>query len=146
LEYSVEAKRGEYGQYLARAYARDTFGLFETLIVYETTPRLVVQPRYPKLDRIKIRPPQTRGFAGPIAARQGGTGIGFWGIREYQPGDSQRHINRRLSARMDQGLYTNVFEQERVADVGLILDARERTNVTSAAGSLFEYAIRATAA
>src|SRR5258708_4137702 len=67
LEYTVEASRGQYDQYTVRVYARDDFGLFESPIIYKTAPRLIVQPRYPKLDRIKIRPPQTRGFAGPIA-------------------------------------------------------------------------------
>jgi uncharacterized protein (DUF58 family) len=47
---------------------------------------------------------------------------------------------------VDQKLYTNVFEQERVADVGLILDTRERVNVVAASDSLFEYAVRAAAA
>jgi uncharacterized protein (DUF58 family) len=107
---------------------------------------LVIHPRYPKLDRIKIRPPQTRGFAGPIESRQGGTGIGFWGVREYQPHDPRRQINWKRTARSEQELYTNLFEQERVADVGLILDSRERTNVLSHEDSLFEHAVRATAA
>jgi uncharacterized protein (DUF58 family) len=146
LEYATAADRGEYNAYEVLIQARDVFGLFESQSVYRTAPRLIVQPRYPKLDRIKVRPPQTRGFAGPIAARQGGNGIGFFGIREYQAGDPQRQINWRLSARVDRELYTNVFEQERVADVGLILDARERANVTTTSGSLFEHALRAAAA
>ena len=146
LEYTAAAARGEYNAYEVLVQARDVFGLFESQSAYRTAPRLIVQPRYPKLDRIKIRPPQTRGFAGPIAARQGGNGIGFFGIREYQAGDPQRQINWRLSTRVDRELYTNVFEQERVADVGLILDARERANVTTADGSLFEHALRAAAA
>lgn len=146
LEYNTTAERGEYSGYQALIQARDTFGLFESQEVYTTTHRLIAQPRFPQLDRIKIRPPQTRGFAGPIAARQGGSGISFWSIREYQSGDPQRQINWRLSARSDRELYTNIFEQERVADVGLILDARDRANVKTTAGSLFEHALRAAAA
>ncbi len=95
---------------------------------------------------MKIRPPQTRGFAGPIAARQGGTGVDFWGIREYQSGDSQRQINWKRGTHADHDLYTNIFEQERVADVGIILDARERVNITTPQGALFEYSVRAAAA
>jgi uncharacterized protein (DUF58 family) len=115
-------------------------------LVYRTTPQLVVHPRYPKLDRIKIRPPQTRGFAGPVPARQGGTGIDFWGVREYQTGDPQRQINWKLAARSYQELYVNIFEQERVADVGIILDSRQRTNIIKNSDSLFEHAVRAAAA
>jgi uncharacterized protein (DUF58 family) len=146
LEYTVTADRGEYNTYEVLLYARDCLSLFELPFVYRTAPHFIVRPRYPKLDRIKIRPPQTRGFAGPIAARQGGTGIGFWGVREYQTGDPRRQINWRLAARSYQELYTNVFEQERVADVGLILDARQRTNVITPGGSLFEHSVRAAAA
>lgn len=146
LEYTIEAQRGKYETYETMVYARDVLNLFERSFVYRTAPRLVVHPRYPKLDRIKIRPPETRGFAGPIAAKQGGTGIDFWGVREYQASDPQRQINWKLTARSERELYTNIFEQERVADVGLILDARQLTNVTTSSDSLFEHSVRAAAA
>ena len=146
LEYTIEARRGAYDIYEVAVQARDFLGLFERPQLYRTTPRLVVHPRFPKLDRIKIHPPQTRGFAGPIAARQPGTGIDFWSVREYQSGDPQRHINWRRSARAHNELFTNIFEQERVADVGLILDTRQRANVLTGAGSLFEHSVAAAAA
>jgi uncharacterized protein (DUF58 family) len=146
LEYTMSAGRGEYETYEVRTSASDSLHLFDQTLIYRPPAHFVVHPRYPKLDRIPIRPPQTRGFAGPIAARQGGTGIGFWSVREYQPGDSPRQINWRLAARSYQELYTNIFEQERVADVGLILDARHLTNVITPSGSLFEHSVRAAAA
>ncbi|MBN1451048.1 MAG: hypothetical protein JW963_08545, partial [Anaerolineales bacterium] len=93
LEYTIAAQRGEYVSYETIVCARDALGLFEQTLVYRTAACLVVHPHYPKLDRIKIRPRQTRGFAGPIAARQGGSGIDFWGVREYQANDPQRQIN-----------------------------------------------------
>lgn len=146
LTYTVDAHRGFYDTYEVQVYVRDFMGFFEQPVLYRTSPRLVVHPRYPKLSRIKIRPPQTRGFAGPITARQGGTGIDFWSVREYQSGDSQRQINWRLTARSTNELYTNIFEQERVADVGLILDARLRVYGAATTHSLFESAVHATAA
>lgn len=146
LEYTVKAERGAYNTYAAVGYARDVFGLFEQPLPYRTRTRLIAYPQYTKLDRIRLRPPQTRGFAGPIAARRGGSGIDFWAIREYQNGDPQRQINWRLAAQSDTELYTNVFEQQRVADVGIILDARQRVNVVNASGSLFDHAVQAAAA
>ncbi len=146
LEYTVEAVRGEYDRYELIVYARDFMNFFEQPLIYRTVPHLLIHPRYPKLERIPIRPPQTRGFAGPIAARQGGSGIDFWSVREYQTGDPQRQINWKLSARSERDLYTNIFEQERVADVGVILDARERTNVLTSEDSLFEHGVKAAAA
>ena len=146
LEYTIEAQRGEYKGYEILVYASDFLRFFELSFIYRTAPQLVVHPHYPKLDRIKIRPPQTRGFAGPIPARQGGTGVDFWGVREYQTGDSQRQINWRLAARASQDLYVNIFEQERVADIGLIVDARLRANIVTRSGSLFEHSVHAAAA
>jgi uncharacterized protein (DUF58 family) len=72
--------------------------------------------------------------------------VEFFGVREYQPGDPLRWINSRASARQPDALFINEFEQERVADVGLILDARQQSDALSPAGSLFEHSIRATAA
>jgi uncharacterized protein (DUF58 family) len=92
-----------------------------------------------------IRPLRTRGHAGPVPARQGGSGIDFFGVREYQPGDPRRWINWRASARHPAALYTNEFQQERIADVGLMLDARSRHDVRVSGHSLFEHSIRATA-
>ena len=146
LEYTITASRGDYAGFDAVVCARDMLGLFEQFFVCKPSPNLVIHPRYPKLDRIKIHPPQTRGFAGPIAARQGGSGINFWSIREYQANDPKRQINWRLSARSERDLYTNVFEQERVADVGLILDSRLNTNVLASSESLFDYSVQAAAA
>ena len=55
-------------------------------------------------------------------------------------------MNWRRSTRNDRELFTNIYEQERVADVGLILDARQKSEVVAEAGSLFEHSVRATAA
>lgn len=145
FEYTIEAQRGEYKGYEVFVQATDFLQLFALGAVYRTSHRLVIYPRYSKLDQIKIRPPQTHGFAGPIPARQGGVGIDFWGVREYQTGDSQRQINWKLAARSNQELYVNVFEQERVASVGVILDARLRTNFVTQTSSLLEHSVRAAA-
>jgi len=66
-------------------------------------------------------------------------------VREYQLGDPLRWINWRVVARHTESLYTNVFEQERIADVGLILDARQQNDVLSPDGALFDHSVRATA-
>jgi uncharacterized protein (DUF58 family) len=97
------------------------------------------------LRRVEIRPKQTRVYSGPIPTRQGGSGVEFFGVREYQPGDPLRWVNSRASARHTESLFINEFQQERVADVGLILDAREQSDVLAGEDSLFEYSIRATA-
>jgi uncharacterized protein (DUF58 family) len=80
-----------------------------------------------------------------IPARQGGPGVEFFGVREYQPGDPVRWINERAGARYPDTYFVNEFEQERMVDVGLILDARRQSEARRGEDSLFEYSIRATA-
>jgi uncharacterized protein (DUF58 family) len=76
----------------------------------------------------------------------GGPGVEFFGVREYQTGDSPRWINWRASAHHSTALFSNEFEQERVADVGIVLDGRIRTNLFGNGQSLFEHSVTATAA
>ena len=85
-------------------------------------------------------------YAGTIPARVGGTGTEFFGVREYQFGDSPRTINWRVSARHAENLYSNEYQQERVADVGIVLDARASTNLFHANKSIFEHKVTAAAA
>lgn len=146
LRQTFRAGRGEYRAPEILVTAGETFGLFAQTLCLPAPFCWVVRPRAGRLRSLKIRPPQTRGFAGPIAARQGGVGVDFFALREYQPGDPRRQINWRVAARHTDTLFTNVFEQERVADVGLILDARQSVEVVAGGQSLFEEAVRATAA
>jgi uncharacterized protein (DUF58 family) len=76
----------------------------------------------------------------------GGAGVEFFGVRAYKPGDSPRRVNWHASARRSEDLYSNEFQQERVADVGLVLDGRERSNLFGGASSLFEYSVLAAGA
>lgn len=105
--------------------------------------RLSVEPVGEALRQFVLRPPQTRGFAGPVPSRQGGRGTDFFIVREYQAGDSLRQINWKVSSRSERVFYTNVFEQQRLADVGIILDAREQSDLRARDDSLFEHAVQA---
>lgn len=147
LEYTVKAPRGSYYFQAVQVTAGDHLGVMRKQVVLEARAKLVFMPESMRLRRIAIRPPRTHGHSGPIPARQAGAGVDFYGLREYQLGDPRRWINWRASARHEQKLFVNQFEQERIADVGLILDARQQANIVLPDGdSLFEYSIRATAA
>jgi uncharacterized protein (DUF58 family) len=97
------------------------------------------------LKYITIRTRRTRVYSGTIPARVGGSGVEFFGLREYQPGDPPRWINWRASARQDETMYANEFQQERVADVALVLDGRVKTNRFRDGRSLFEHSVLAAA-
>jgi uncharacterized protein (DUF58 family) len=85
-------------------------------------------------------------YAGSIPARVGGSGTEFFGVREYQSGDSSRTINWRVSARHDENLFSNEYQQERVADVGIVVDARTHANLFGPTRSIFEFSVAASAA
>jgi uncharacterized protein (DUF58 family) len=111
----------------------------------EAKGRLFILPPVTRVRHIAIRPRRTRVYAGTIPARAGGPGTEFFGVREYHPGDSPHSINWRASARYTDTLYANEYQQERVADVGVVLDGRLRTNEFAGNHSLFEYSVRAAA-
>jgi uncharacterized protein (DUF58 family) len=141
--YTVKGKRGYYPMNGLRASAKDLLGLVERVTIIPTSGQLFVLPTASRVRRIAIRPRMTRVYAGNIPARIGGPGIEFFGVREYQPGDPQHWINWRASARYSNSLFSNEFEQERVADVGIILDGRRNVNVFGNGRSIFEHSVLA---
>jgi uncharacterized protein (DUF58 family) len=146
--YTVSGPRGGYGFEFVRAKVNDHLAATSREVQIEAKGQLFVFPPVTRLRHVAIRPRRTRVYAGTIPARAGGTGTEFFGVREYHHGDSLRIINWRVSAHHAQEdmLYSNEFQQERVADVGIILDGRLRTNEFARGHSLFEYSVQAAAA
>jgi uncharacterized protein (DUF58 family) len=145
MEYTVSGRRGYYRLPGLRVAASDYLTLFHERVELELPGRIFVLPQVFRLPEVAIRPRRTRAYAGLIPARKGGPGVEFFGVREYEPGDSTRWLNHRASARFDQRLFVNEFEQERAVDVGLILDTRHATNVYARNRSILEYSIQAAA-
>jgi uncharacterized protein (DUF58 family) len=146
LTYSVKGPRGRYEFKHTRVTAGDHLGVFRRQVTLASPGAFIVLPEVLRMRQVAIRPLRTRASTGLIPARLGGPGIEFFGVREYQSGDSLRWINWRVTARQPRRIFTNEFEQERIADVGLILDARLRSDVRWQGASLFEHSVRATAA
>lgn len=105
----------------------------------------MVLPNHRALSRIPIAPRRTLVYAGSLPARRGGEGTEFFDVRLHSGRGEPRHVNWRLSARRPGELYINEFQEERVADVGIILDARLRAYPATTAHPLFEYAANAAA-
>ena len=146
LEYAAAGKqRGVFVFRGVEVTTGDHLGIFRRRTTLPAPAQLTIAPETLKLRHLAIRPLRTRATAGPIPSRQGGSGVDFFGIREYQPGDPLRWVNWRVSARHRQTLFTNEFEQERIADVGLILDARRRTDIRLNGHTLFERTVSAAA-
>jgi len=142
LEYAVAGMRGLARWKDLSVTVTDTLGLFVKRMELPCEGEVLIVPTFERLDEILMRPRRTRIFSGQVKARLGGTGIEFFGVREYYPGDERRYINWKATARKDR-LIVNEFEQERVADVIILLDARERSDVAIEGVSLFEHSVRA---
>lgn len=143
-EYSLRGRRGYYTLSRIMITARDSLGLIPLQRALSTDGQLFILPPTLRLRRVAIQPRRTRVYSGTIPAHQGGTGVEFFGVREYQFGDPPRSINWHTTARHPDGLYSNEFEQERVVDVGIILDGRCLTNEFGRR-SIFEHSVLAAA-
>jgi uncharacterized protein (DUF58 family) len=143
--YTVSGRRGGYIFQGLHAQVNDHLAVSKATVRVEAKGRLFVLPPLMRVRNIVIRPRRTRVYAGSIPARAGGTGTEFFGVREYQPGDPPHSINWRVSARHTDTLYANEYQQERVADVGIVLDGRLKTNEFARGHSLFEYSVQAAA-
>ncbi len=144
--YTASGKRGFFQFNHLNARASDRLGIVIARESLATHGQILILPPVPRIKRIAIRPRVTRVYSGTIPARQGGPGTDFFNVREYQPGDPTRAINWRASARHTQAIYSNEFEQERVADVGIILDGRSHLTEFRNNHSLFEHSVIAAAA
>lgn len=143
--YTVSGPRGGYVFEALQARLNDHLAVGSSRVRVEAKGRLFILPNVTRVRNIAIRPRRTRVYAGTIPARAGGPGTEFFGVREYQPGDPPHSINWRASARYTDILYANEYQQERVADVGIVLDGRLRTNEFARGHSLFEYSVQAAA-
>lgn len=146
LEYTIQGSRGFHHFNRLHVTATDRLGIVQLRTSVAAPGKLLIVPEVMRLARLGIRPRRTRVYSGTIPARQGGPGVEFFGVRDYQPGDPVRWINERASARFPGSLYVNEFEQERVADIGIILDARRSSDVQGDGQTLFEYGVQAAAA
>jgi len=144
ISYVIQAPRGSHS---ISGVEMVTCGtsipiLYRELLLAKTLFR--VFPRIEPLQELVIRPRNTRIYAGNVKTGIGGVGLDFFGCRDYVTGDDIKRINWRAYAKREE-LVINEFEQERVADVSIILDARKRANTSLNSQKLFDCAVRAAA-
>ena len=145
LNYVLQAQRGDYSWKTIHACASDPFGLFELERDIPAPGEVLIRPATIRINNVRLKPRSTLHAAGPVSGRLAGSGTDFWGIREYRTGDSLRRLNWRLSARHPRKIFTNEYEQEKIAEYGLILDARRITTDDAMEEALFEYSVSAMA-
>ena len=145
LIYTVKVKLGDFNLSTMSVTIHDHFHLLSKVCNLLHSKDLIVLPKVQKLKKMPLplnRPLQRLGIN---LARAPGAGTQFFEVREYQPGDSLRRINWHACAKNPELFFTNTFEQERVADIGLILDEREARYPRHPQSQYLSYSVNATA-
>ena len=145
LRYQFQSRRGLFAWQTVRAVVCDPLGIVETRLELPAEAVAQVYPEMIRFQSLPVRPQRTLHLAGSVPARAGGSGTDFWGIREYQPGDPLRRLDWHHAARHPGRRYTREFEQEEIAEIGLIVDARQATDLRVGEDSLVEHSIGAAA-
>ena len=122
LEYAVELRRGEHSFGEATVRTRDVAGT-----TAETWSASVAGD-----DRLRCSPvvddvplgEGTNDYAGEVPTDEGGSGVEFYAVREYEPGDPVGSIDwRRYAGTRD--LATVEYRAERATRIVCVVDARD---------------------
>lgn len=127
LTYTARVRRGVYELPSVQVQARDLLGYVGWSAVAPCPAQLTVLPRYERLGGVALSPRRTLPQAGAARSRRGGAGVEFFGAREYRPGDEIRRVNWKATARTGELVVTD-YEEERAADVAVVLDVRAAAN------------------
>ncbi len=145
ISYSIRSTRGIHSFDRVDFVASDPLGLFQQSFHMPTSRTILVRPSLRRLRHVDLQPLRTGVHAGMYRARRGGPGVEFHGLRPYVAGDARRWINWKASARHRDQLFINEFEQERAVAIGIIVDARSRSNLLAGGQSSFSYSVQAAA-
>ncbi len=124
LSYQLRAgRRGLHRLNTLRLQSMDLLGISIRGRAIPAPAEIVVYPRVVPLPESLIPPRAESGRASEETAARKGDGAGFYGIREYRPGDPLRHVHWRTAARL--GRLTVVeWEAEEARDTALVVDTR----------------------
>lgn len=133
LEYEVELRRGEHTFDDATVRSRGVAGTVrrteEKPVAGGTTLRC-----HPYVEEVPIDD-GTNDYAGEIPTDEGGSGVEFYSVREYEPGDPVRSIDWRRYANSRE-LATIEFRAERATRVVCLVDRRRSQNRARSADHL----------
>ena len=140
--YEVEcARRGALNLGTVHARVWDRAGLRSRELDARSPKAVRVYPRLLPVRRLP-RPRRTQTSMGNYVARAVGEGLEPGDIRPFVHGDRVRHVNWRASLRFG-SLYVTQYQQERNADVILLLDSLAETG--EAPNTTLDASIRAAA-
>jgi len=145
LEFSYEfnAGRGKYLLNQLTVHCSDPFKLFSHQKIINTNDVLISFPKPVLLPHIKLKPHFTLHSPGVNLSKKPGIGLNFWGIREYQSGDPINRIIWKMSGKFPGKTYLKEFEDEKMVDIGILIDTREKKPLFFNNRRVAEYSINA---
>lgn len=140
VQYGLRlARRGVHTVPSIELESSDLLGLAPHVRRIPLATEIIVYPRTVELAH-ELLPLDRGGGSAPIeASREKGEGSGFFGIREYRPGDPLRHVHWPTTARLDR-LAVIEWEAEQSTDTILALDTRASAVVELDDGSTLDLA------
>lgn len=120
---AVCTRRGQYrlGPWALRT--ADPFGLFEVVIPYPGSEKVVIHPPIHTRAPVPLPAGHSSGQARARSASHQAT-INAAGVRAYQPADPQRWIHWPTTARRD-NLFVRQFDLDAAGDIWLLLDLQQ---------------------
>lgn len=146
MKYRIRSGRGRHRFAAVRITVWNAMGLEKSEYEIEKESEIITMATTGHLSSLPINVRKTLVFAGLNPSGQGGDGVYFHDVREYRPGDPLRHIHWNGVAKNPDKLITREFEQERVSDIGIILDARNDAYYQYGINTYIEETIDAAAA
>lgn len=147
VQFSYQAraqKRGVYQLGPLRVSVSDPFGVFQRFAPIAARAEAVIYPRPVPLSGLVAKTGADPGLSTGERARSSQSGLEFYGIRDYQPGDELRRIHWPATAHHNQ---LTVIEYERgiSRSLAVVLDARAGTEFGSGVDTTLEVGVRAAA-
>lgn len=147
----LPSRRGIYSGGRITVVSGFPFGLGKATRTDEVSGDIIVHPHWVDLASLPVLEAASAPNEAFHDRRRRGGGLDFFGIREYRPGDSLRHVHWRSTARGGR-LLVREYEEQPAARLALLLHARgpigEEPNTTfedavSCAASFALYALGA---
>ncbi|MGB1585892.1 MAG: DUF58 domain-containing protein [Thermoplasmatota archaeon] len=112
----------------------DVLGTSTTRRILDAGADVRVVPAHPTFRDGLLRNRQIRATLGAYEVQQPGTGMDFFGLREYQPGDRPRDINWKATARGG-AVIVNQFQRESTNTPWIFIDGAITTLLGKASNS-----------
>jgi len=142
FNYAVECyKRGLWKMGPIEIISQDALGFFRMKRTLNIMSNIIV---YPSFFRIFAFPPLASGsvsWMGVETAKISGDSHEFFGIREYQRGDSMSRIHWLSSARHNK-LIVKQFERSSIQEVTIVLDLKKGNDIGAGRETTLEYSVK----